>query len=138
LPVLPVIDLLILMGWSLLAVGAVLKAVAMTTAYRPSIASLGAMDFLLMAVVCLLFALALAARTWVKANEPQILARQRSLPGREPYLVEPNRGMALNHAENYANNHANNHAQEHAQNHGESLDSPAAEAPVPARPQGGS
>ena len=99
MPILPLIDLLILMGWSLLAVGAVLKAVAMTTAYRPSIANLGPMDFLLMAMVCLLFALALAARTWVKANEPQMLARQRILPGHEPYLVEPNRGMAMNHAE---------------------------------------
>jgi hypothetical protein len=88
LPVLPIIDLLILMGWSLLAVGAVLKAVAMTTAYRPSIANLGPMDFLTMAMVCLVFAVALAARTWVKAHEPEMLARQRSVTGREPYRCE--------------------------------------------------
>jgi len=88
LPVLPIIDLLILMGWSLLAVGAVLKAVAMTTAYRPSIANLGPMDFLTMAIVCLVFALALAARTWVKSHEPEMLARQRSVTGREPYRSE--------------------------------------------------
>ncbi len=99
MPILPIIDLLILMGWSLLAVGAVLKAVAMTTAYRPSIASLGPMEFLIMAGVCLLFALALAARTWVKANEPAILARQRSVPAREPHLMDSGRGMAANHGE---------------------------------------
>jgi hypothetical protein len=95
LPILPIIDLLILMGWSCLAIGAILKGIAMSTAYRPVIASLGPMEFLLMAMVCLIFALALAARTWVKANEPQILARQRSVSGHE----QPYAGVVPNHAE---------------------------------------
>ena len=99
MPILPVIDLLILMGWSLLAVGAVLKAIAMTTVYRPTIANLTPMDFLLMAVVCLLFALALAARTWVKANEPAILARQQGLPGRDAFRADQGLGLGMNHAE---------------------------------------
>jgi hypothetical protein len=34
-------------------------------------------DFLSVAALCMLFALALAARTWVKATEPELLARRR-------------------------------------------------------------
>ena len=71
------IDLLILMGWTSLALGGVLKAIAVTTSYRPAILTLGPFEFAVLSGICLLFALALAARTWVKANEPEILARQR-------------------------------------------------------------
>ncbi len=77
MPVLPLIDLLILMGWTSLVLGAVLKGVAVTTSYRPEILTLGPVEFLALSGVCLLFALALAARTWVKANEPEIIAKQR-------------------------------------------------------------
>lgn len=77
MPVLPMIDLLILLGWTSLALGAVLKAIAITTAYRPAIFYLGPFDFLIIAGILLLFALTLAARTWVKAYEPEILAKQR-------------------------------------------------------------
>ena len=38
-------------------------------------------DFVLMAGVCLGFALALAARTWVKLNEPRLLSQPRSSTG---------------------------------------------------------
>ena len=79
MPVLPLIDLLILVGWSCLAVAGVLKAIAVTTSYRPDIMTLGPLDFVQIASVMLLFALALAARTWVKANEPGILAKQRAV-----------------------------------------------------------
>ena len=37
MPVLPLIDLLILLGWTSLAAGALLKAVAISTVYRPTI-----------------------------------------------------------------------------------------------------
>ncbi len=77
MPVLPMIDLLILMGWTSLALGGVLKAISVTTNYRPDILSLGPIEFLELAAISLLFALALAARTWVKANEPEILAQRR-------------------------------------------------------------
>lgn len=77
MPVLPMIDLLILMGWTSLALGGVLKAIDVTTSYRPQIMTLGPFEFFALAGICLLFALALAARTWVKANEPAILAKQR-------------------------------------------------------------
>jgi hypothetical protein len=78
MPVLPIVDLLILLGWSCLAVGGVLKAITITTSYRPEIMTLGPLEFMEIAVVMLLFALTLAARTWVKAYEPQLIAQQRA------------------------------------------------------------
>ena len=77
MPVLPMIDLLILMGWTCLAVGAIMKAIAITTNYQPYIFTFGPYEFYEIAVLLLLFAVALAARTWVKAHEPEILAKQR-------------------------------------------------------------
>ncbi|MBW2723650.1 MAG: hypothetical protein JRE71_04625 [Deltaproteobacteria bacterium] len=77
MPVLPMIDLLILMGWTCLAVGAIMKAIAVTTNYQPYILTFGPYEFYEIAVLLLLFAVALAARTWVKAHEPEILAKQR-------------------------------------------------------------
>jgi hypothetical protein len=80
-PVLPIIDLLILLGWSALMAGGALKAIHMTTTYRPSIFGLAPSDCLLIAGVFLTFAMTLAARTWVKLNEPTLLARRRRAPG---------------------------------------------------------
>lgn len=77
MPVLPIIDALILLGWSSLFVGFLQKAVFVATSYRPTIFGMTPVDFLFLACVCLLFALALAARTWVKAHEPELLARRR-------------------------------------------------------------
>jgi hypothetical protein len=77
MPVLPLIDLLILMGWTCLALSGVLKAISITTTYQPEIFYLGPLDLLVVAGILLLFALTLAARTWVKAFEPEILAKQR-------------------------------------------------------------
>jgi hypothetical protein len=76
-PILPVIDLLILAGWSGLAIGAVLKAVAVTTVYRPTLLTLTPMDFVVVSAICFGFALTLAARTWVKLNEPRLMQIQR-------------------------------------------------------------
>ena len=77
MPILPLIDLLILAGWSSLAVGAVLKAVSVTTVYRPTLLTLTPMDFIVLAAICFGFALTLAARTWVKLNEPRLIQIQR-------------------------------------------------------------
>ena len=77
MPVLPLIDLLLLMGWTSLVAGAVMKGILVTTHYRPYILTLGPLEFLWISALFMLFALALAARTWVKANEPEILAKQR-------------------------------------------------------------
>lgn len=77
MPVLPMIDLLLLMGWTCLATGGIMKAIAITTNYRPAILTFGPYELYQIAVLLLLFAVALAARTWVKAHEPEMLARRR-------------------------------------------------------------
>ena len=77
MPILPLIDLLILMGSASLVVGFVLKASAITTHYRPSILGFSSIDMVIIAGICLGFALTLAARTWVKLNEPRLLAFRR-------------------------------------------------------------
>ena len=75
--VLPLIDLLILMGTGSVMVGFVLKAIALTTHYRPSVFGFHAMDFALFTLLALGLALTLAARTWVKLNEPLLLTMKR-------------------------------------------------------------
>ena len=78
MPILPIMDLLILVGWTLVGLGALLKAVYVTTSYRPTLLGLGPLDCAIAAAVFLLFALALAARTWVKASEQDAQAARRA------------------------------------------------------------
>ena len=75
--ILPLMDALILLGWSSLLAGGLLKAVYVTTHYRPTVLGLSPIDFLAVAILALVFALTLAARTWVKAAEPELLRRRR-------------------------------------------------------------
>ena len=77
MPVLPLIDLLILMGSLSLVLGFGLKAIAITTRYQPTILGFSSIDMVIIAGICLAFALTLAARTWVKLNEPRLLAFRR-------------------------------------------------------------
>jgi hypothetical protein len=77
MPVLPLIDLMLLSGWTAFLIGFVLKAIHLTTNYRPSIIGLTPIDFLLIGVAAMLFAIALAARTWVKTQEPTAVAIRR-------------------------------------------------------------
>lgn len=77
MPVLPLIDLLIILGWTSLMGAALLKAIYVTTTYRPTVLGLGPLEFVLIAGTCLLFGLTLAARTWVKYHEPELMARRR-------------------------------------------------------------
>jgi hypothetical protein len=69
MPILPIIDLLILLGWTTLFGAFALKAIHVTTHYRPELFGMGPMDMVITAASFLLFALALAARTWVKSHE---------------------------------------------------------------------
>jgi hypothetical protein len=71
-PVLPLIDLLILMGSGSLVLGFLLKATAIATVYRPTVFGFTSLDFVVIAGICFIFALTLAARTWVKLNEPRL------------------------------------------------------------------
>jgi len=77
MPVLPLIDLMLLSGWTSLLVAFVLKMIHISTSYRPTILGLTPIDFLLVAAVAMLFAIALAARTWVKSQEPTAAAIRR-------------------------------------------------------------
>ena len=77
MPILPLIDLLLLLGTGSLFVGFLLKAIAITTRFQPNVLGFTSIDFVLIAVICMGFALVLAARTWVKLNEPRVLALRR-------------------------------------------------------------
>jgi hypothetical protein len=77
-PILPLIDFLILAGSASIGVGFVLKSVAITTTYHPAVLGFSSTDFALIACVCFGLALVLAARTWVKLNEPRLLALDRA------------------------------------------------------------
>jgi hypothetical protein len=89
-PILPIIDLLILMGWSSLMFGAFLKAIDITTRYRPAPLGLTSIDFAVIAAMCFGFALTLAARTWVKLHEPSLLdLRRRQLQKSARRRVHP-------------------------------------------------
>jgi hypothetical protein len=85
MPVLPLIDLMILAGWTSLLVGFVLKMVYLTTSYRPTIASLTPIDFLMIAGAAMLFAIALAARTWVASQSPARSAARKREETMEAY-----------------------------------------------------
>ena len=74
LPILPLIDLLILLSTGSLLIGFVLKAIALTTRYRPSVLGFSSLDFVIVTGVGLGLALVLAARTYVKLNEHRLLA----------------------------------------------------------------
>jgi hypothetical protein len=75
--ILPLIDLLILAGSGLLVIGFALKAVAVTTVYRPAVLGFSSVDFVLMAGICWVFALTLAARSWVKLHEGSLQRLRR-------------------------------------------------------------
>lgn len=91
MPVLPVIDLMILVAWTSLIVAAAQKGIGMALATRPQIFGMGPFDFVLVAGVSLLFALALAARVWVRRLEAMpVVAHQdaRDGNGREEVLPD--------------------------------------------------
>ncbi len=88
MPVLPLIDLLILIAWTGLMWAFVHKALWLALGSSFTVLGLTPYDFVLGGGVCLLFALALAARTWVRANEPALLARPRvARVGMEPRVA---------------------------------------------------
>ena len=73
----PLIDLLVITGSGFLAIGSVLKFVAVATRFQPHILGLSSVDFLLMCGVCWGGSLVLAARTWVQLNEPELIRQRR-------------------------------------------------------------
>ena len=83
MPILPLVDLFILLGTGSFAIGVLLKVVDIATAYHPTLLGFSASDFALITAVCFAFALTLVARTWLKLNEPRLLARM------VPNLTDP-------------------------------------------------
>jgi hypothetical protein len=79
MPVLPLVDLFILLGSASFAIGFLLKAIDVATHYHPSVLGFSSSDFALITAVCFAFALTLVARTWLKLNEPRLLALQSRL-----------------------------------------------------------
>jgi len=77
MPILPIIDLLIVSGWTMLFLAFGLKAIYLTTSYRPLLLGLGPLELVVMTAVLMLFALTLAARTWVKSHEDKSAALAR-------------------------------------------------------------
>jgi len=78
-PILPIVDLLVLMGTGSLVIGFILKAIVIATIYRPRLLGFSSLDFVVIAAVCFGLALILVARTWLKLNEPSLLALQSRL-----------------------------------------------------------
>jgi hypothetical protein len=72
-PVLPLIDLFIVLAWALVVWAFVQKALWIAFAKVFTVLGLTPYDFVICSGVCLLFALALAARVWVKAHEPKLV-----------------------------------------------------------------
>ena len=89
MPVLLIIDLLIFLGWTTLAAGGLLKAIHIATAYRPTLFSLSPSDLLLVALAFLGLALTLAARTWVRLNEPKLIATRRAAAQDQVAAAQP-------------------------------------------------
>ena len=84
MPILPLVDLLILLGSGSLVIGFLLKAIMLATLYRPTILGFSSLDFAVITAVCF-GALTLVARTWLKLNEPSLLALQSRLRAEEAH-----------------------------------------------------
>jgi hypothetical protein len=87
MPLLPIIDLLILMGWTSLFSAFVLKAVTVTTSYQPSLFGMGPLDLTILAGVMLLMSVAVSARSFVKSMEatPSFARSDRAAATLEAY-----------------------------------------------------
>jgi hypothetical protein len=97
------IDLMILLGTLNLGLSVIIRGISITTHYRPDLLGLGSFDFVVIAVVCFIFALTLAARTWVKLNEPRMIMARRDnaaaqarfrVAGMEGDVIEPAAGSS--------------------------------------------
>jgi len=88
-PILPLIDLLMLISISGMMWAFTQKALWLAFDSAWTVLGLTPYDFLLGSIACLLLALALAARTWVKANEAALLSRARLYSGENGTYGDP-------------------------------------------------
>jgi len=90
MPVLPLIDLMILIAWASLVSAFVQKGLRLALASNFTVLGLTPYDFVLCSGVSLLLALALAARVWVKAHEPKVIhTLHRAGHGAQPVETLP-------------------------------------------------
>jgi hypothetical protein len=68
-PILPIVDLLILLAVNSFLVGGLLKLTTLFTRYKPTLAGLSSLDFLAIGLALLMLAIALVARGWLRVNE---------------------------------------------------------------------
>jgi hypothetical protein len=99
MPVLPLIDLMILIAWTSLIVAGAQKLIGVALQADVPIVGLNPSDFVVVAGVSLLFALSLAARVWVRAHE-SVLQRVRRDTGFGageilPDFPDPREGLDL-------------------------------------------
>ena len=85
MPLLPVIDLLILLAWTSLAAGGLLKFANLAFSKFWTLLGLAPFDFFMIAGVLLVFALTLVGRSWVKLNDPGVRSGQRADATRAAY-----------------------------------------------------
>ncbi len=78
MPVLPFIDLLILLGTGCLGLGFAIKLINLAARLNVTLFGISPMDCLLAGAAFFMLALTLAARTWVKGREPAIVRAQRA------------------------------------------------------------
>jgi hypothetical protein len=98
MPVLPLVDLFILLGSGSFAIGVLLKTIAVTTRYQPTLLGFTSIDFALITAVCFAFALTLVARTWLKLNEPRMLQLQSRLRAEDAHRRVRELDLANGHA----------------------------------------
>jgi len=84
--ILPLIDLLILLGTGSLAVGFVIKVINVSTRYSPSLLGFHSLDFVVIAAILFASAMTLVARTWMKLNEPKLALLRRNTLAAEARL----------------------------------------------------
>lgn len=74
MPILPIVDLLILIGSGSLVVGFILQVITIVTRFNPSLLGFSPLDFVVITGVCFGLAITFVARTWLKLNEPTLLS----------------------------------------------------------------
>jgi hypothetical protein len=96
MPVLPLIDLMIFVAWSSLIVAFVEKSLELAFVGNFYLFGIGPFDWVVIAATALLFALALAARTFVKATEGGLSLRlQKTGPEVLPDFPDPRAQQGL-------------------------------------------
>lgn len=85
MPILPIIDTLILLSWTTLTVGGVLKVCNTTFGVHWQLVGMAPSDMLVIGLTMLVFSIALIGRTWVKSNDPGVLAERRANSTLEAY-----------------------------------------------------